>query len=197
LEGAYLENQGGSGSFGAHFERRVFFNEFMTASRLKDRRISEFTLALLEGTGWYKPNYLYAEPMTYGKNAGCAFLDTECINRETLEPNFKEFCSPLQAGGIYWTKRGMGYCGTAKEELETDENLSIEFDYWGNKTMLKINFQITAHIFVWEITLIVKIYPAQASPCWIPMSFLALEAKLLWALSLEMLILWKHQQDSA
>ncbi len=27
LEGAYLENEGGPGSFGAHFERRVFFNE--------------------------------------------------------------------------------------------------------------------------------------------------------------------------
>jgi len=140
LEGAYLENQGGSGSFGAHFERRVFFNEFMTASRLKDRRISEFTLALLEGSGWYKPNYLYAEPMTYGKNAGCAFLDTECINRETLEPNFKEFCSPLQAGGIYWTKRGMGYCGTSKEELELDESLPIAFDYWGNKTIIEDKF---------------------------------------------------------
>jgi len=138
LEGAYLENQGGSGSFGAHFERRVFFNEYMTASRLKDRRISEFTLALLEGSGWYKPNYLYAEPMTYGKNAGCAFLDTECINRETLEPNFKEFCSPLKTEGIYWTKRGTGYCGSSKNYI--DEDLIKAFDYWGDKTVVDDDF---------------------------------------------------------
>ena len=27
LEGAYIEQQGGSGSAGSHFERRVFMNE--------------------------------------------------------------------------------------------------------------------------------------------------------------------------
>lgn len=29
IEGAYLENQGDSGSKGSHFERRVFFNEVL------------------------------------------------------------------------------------------------------------------------------------------------------------------------
>ena len=28
-EGAYLENQGDSGSKGSHFERRIFFNEVL------------------------------------------------------------------------------------------------------------------------------------------------------------------------
>jgi len=134
LEGAYLENQGGGGSASSHFERRIFYNEFMTASKIRDARISEFTLAVLEGTGWYKPDYSFAEPMTYGKNAGCAFLDTECINRETLEPNFKEFCSPLKSDGISWTKRGFGYCGNTHDE--TMESLIDEFDYWGNKTVV-------------------------------------------------------------
>lgn len=27
LAGAYMENQGGSGSAGSHFERRIFYNE--------------------------------------------------------------------------------------------------------------------------------------------------------------------------
>jgi len=27
IEGAYLENEGGSGSAGSHFERRIFYNE--------------------------------------------------------------------------------------------------------------------------------------------------------------------------
>jgi leishmanolysin len=31
-----LENDGDSGSAGAHFERAVFFNEVMTASTIKD-----------------------------------------------------------------------------------------------------------------------------------------------------------------
>jgi len=134
LEGAYMENQGGPGSFGSHFERRIFFNEIMTASDMKDRRMSAFTLALLEGTGWYQVNYEYAEPMTYGKNAGCAFLDTECINRETLEPNFKEFCSPLTSVGVAWTRRGVDYCGI--DEYVADDNVISAFDYWGNKTIV-------------------------------------------------------------
>ncbi len=30
VEGAYLENQGGSGSAGSHFERRIFYNEVIS-----------------------------------------------------------------------------------------------------------------------------------------------------------------------
>jgi len=132
LEGAYLENQGGSGSFGAHFERRIFFNEFMTANDIRDPRFSEFTLALLEGTGWYKPVYTMAEPMTYGKNAGCAFLDSPCVNNVTKKAAFKEFCSPLTSAGIFHTRRAFGICGM--NNPRAGSSLVSEFDYWGNKT---------------------------------------------------------------
>ncbi len=46
----------------------------MTASAILDMRVSEFSLALLEGTGWYKVNYDLADKMTWGKNKGCDFL---------------------------------------------------------------------------------------------------------------------------
>jgi len=134
LEGAYLENEGGPGSFGAHFERRVFFNEFMTASDMKDARFSEFTLALLEGTGWYQVDYSMAEPMTYGKNQGCEFLDTKCINPNTMKASFKEFCSPLSSRGVSWTRRGFGVCGASRPEI--NYNLAKDLDYWGNKTVV-------------------------------------------------------------
>jgi len=111
----------------------------MTPSRIKDRRLSLFTLALLQGTGWYQPDYSsYAEPMTYGKDAGCAFFNTECINRETLEPNFKEFCSPLTSFGVSYTKRGLGYCGSYR--YQTSDDLISAFDYWGNKTVVWDSF---------------------------------------------------------
>ena len=138
-EGAYLENQGGSSILGSHFERRIFGNELMTAGEVFDRRISEFTLALLEGTGWYKVDYSLAEPMSYGKNEGCAFLDTKCIDPETLKPNFKEFCPNLTAEGVSWTKRGYGFCGADPAEIkyDVDPNLITAFDYWGNKTTVE------------------------------------------------------------
>jgi len=136
--GAYLENQGGSGSVGSHFERRVFGNEVMTASSMIDQRISEFSLALLEGTGWYKVNYELAEPMTYGKNKGCDFLNKKCMNKKTRTANFPEFCSPLTSRGVSWTGRGYGVCGTNFPEASSD--LIDDFDYWKNQTVVVDKF---------------------------------------------------------
>jgi len=140
LEGAYLENQGGSQSTGSHFERRIFFNEYMTASSIKDSRLSEFTLAILEGTGWYQVDYSYAEPMTYGKNRGCEFLDTPCMSKETKTSNFpEEFCTGLTTVGSFYTGRGVGPCG-AGTSLNTQSSLRSSFDYWGNKTIVADKF---------------------------------------------------------
>jgi len=138
LEGAYLENQGSPDSAGVHLERRIFYNEFMTANDLLDLRFSEFTFALLEGSGWYKVDYSYAEPMTYGKNAGCAFLDGKCINPATKEATFREFCSPLTSKGVSWTKRGFGSCG--RTSILTNPDLTSSFDHWGNKTVVSDPF---------------------------------------------------------
>ena len=40
--------------------------------------ISEFTLALLEDSGWYKANYYTGGLMRYGKNQGCYFIQNDC-----------------------------------------------------------------------------------------------------------------------
>ena len=48
-----LENQGGDMSKGAHWERRLFYNELMTASISENPVISNTTLSLFEDSGWY------------------------------------------------------------------------------------------------------------------------------------------------
>jgi len=53
IEGMELENQGGSGSLGAHWERTILHNEYMTASSINLAAVSKFTFALLEDSGWY------------------------------------------------------------------------------------------------------------------------------------------------
>ena len=59
--GAPLENQGGNGSIGAHWDRSVFQNELMTASDMNSRLIfSNLTMALLASTGWYGVDYQLA-----------------------------------------------------------------------------------------------------------------------------------------
>lgn len=47
----------------------VLENEFMTGSViLHDAIFSNFTFALLEDSGWYKPTYKYIDSMDWGKN---------------------------------------------------------------------------------------------------------------------------------
>jgi len=106
----------------------------MTASRITDARISEFTLALLEGTGWYLPDYTMAEAMTYGKGRGCNFITGSCMDKTTFEANFEEFCSPLMEVGCSWTYRGGAKCGAFR--LNTQSTLKSGTDWWGNKTIM-------------------------------------------------------------
>jgi len=103
LPGAILENQGGSGSAGSHFERRIFGSEYMTASQMNDQRISYLTLKLLESTGWYQVNYGMADPFYWGKGEGCGFF--------SATSGYKEFCSG-SAGGCNFHGRAGSYCNS-------------------------------------------------------------------------------------
>lgn len=47
-----LENEGGEESQGSHFEFQLFGNEIMVGSSKEHYRLSKFTLAFLEDTGW-------------------------------------------------------------------------------------------------------------------------------------------------
>lgn len=147
-----MENEGGTGSVNSHFERRIFYNEvifplytinltfiqYMTASTLQDVRISQFTLALLEGSGWYKPDYTKAEAITWGQNKGCSFLDSPCVNTTTQLATSEEYCSPLKKMTCSWTGRGTGVCGTTS--LKTSTTLANSYNYWGNSTIVNDAF---------------------------------------------------------
>lgn len=109
----------------------------MTASAIKDVRVTEFALALLEGTGWYQVDYSLAEPVTYGKNKGCPFLDTKCVGSGGTT-TFDEFCSPLTNFGCSWTQRGGAACGAGG--IATYSGLSSTMNYWGNNTVVSDTF---------------------------------------------------------
>lgn len=106
----------------------------MTATNLVDSRITAFTLALLEGSGWYQVNYSLADSMTWGQNQGCAFLDTTCVNSQTQTPSFKEFCPAITGTGCSWTGRGASVCGASTPAVNLKLNPAI--DYWENYTVL-------------------------------------------------------------
>jgi len=137
LEGGYLENEGGTGSAGSHWERKIFFNEFMTASSITDAVVSEFTLALLEGTGWYQVDYSFAEPFRWGYNRSCTFINNKCIDGSLNPIAQPEFCSRLKREGCTFTGRAVGFCGTRNTNIIFDDT---PYDYWGNKSIVIDSF---------------------------------------------------------
>jgi hypothetical protein len=100
LAGALMENGGGDGTSASHFERKVFLYEAMTSGAIDGRRVSEMSLALLEGSGWYTVDYSYAEPYYFGKGQGCSFVTgTSCTNFDEFCTGSSRGCAPHGRGG--------------------------------------------------------------------------------------------------
>ena len=81
IKGVELEDQGGQGSALSHWEQRILLGDYMGAVIYQEEMVvSEFTLALLEDTGWYKINYYTGGLMRFGKNKGCDFINYNCLD---------------------------------------------------------------------------------------------------------------------
>jgi leishmanolysin len=79
-----LEDQGGSGTSGTHWEKRVLLNELMvgyfTGGEVT-RSVSPMTLAYFKDSGHYDVDYSKADDpseLWFGRNAGCGFLSDKC-----------------------------------------------------------------------------------------------------------------------
>jgi hypothetical protein len=88
--GVQLEDFGGDGTVGSHWEERILLGDYMNGVLYREEEvISEFTLALLEDSGYYKANYYTGGLMQYGKNKGCAFLNEKCVINNAVNDKFK------------------------------------------------------------------------------------------------------------
>ncbi|XP_065883622.1 ciliated left-right organizer metallopeptidase-like [Dysidea avara] len=113
LKGVLLENEGGSGSARSHWESRTLSHEIMIAAstELLDNytSISNFTLNILEDSGWYKVNYttaesLYSYELLWGKGLGCGFVTADC-------DDYPYSCSPVYVNGCSYDYQAEAYCG--------------------------------------------------------------------------------------
>ena len=87
-----LEEYGGSGKVGSHWEAKILLGDYMNGYIFTNEQvISEFTLALLEDSGFYKANYYTGGLMRYRKHKGCSFIKESCVDREnhTINPLFE------------------------------------------------------------------------------------------------------------
>lgn len=103
-----------------HFNPNWILNELMAPRDQDGTVISVFTFAFLEGTGWYFPDYTYAEQATHGYNLGCSFLSESCQMSHVKHPAngktssnstlFYEFCESLGASGCFIDYNYKGNC---------------------------------------------------------------------------------------
>eukprot|EP00298_Acanthocystis_sp_HF-20_P014688 c20874_g1_i1.p1 GENE.c20874_g1_i1~~c20874_g1_i1.p1 ORF type:complete len:639 (-),score=246.94 c20874_g1_i1:355-2217(-) len=110
--GAEIEDGGSSGTAGSHFEKRIFHNEIMTGSVMKDTIITPMTLALFADMGWYtlSSSTNSVSTLTWGKGLGCSFALDKCSNW-----NSKYFCSSTrcqnkQFKGCTYDYKAKAYC---------------------------------------------------------------------------------------
>ena len=125
IKGIQLEDQGGEGSIGAHWEARYMLGDYMISTDYPEVVISDITLALFEDTGFYKVNYYTGGLFRFGKNQGCSFLEEKCVKnkKEGLETDFpNDFCledSKAFCGSSH-IARGICVIREVEEELEED-----------------------------------------------------------------------------
>eukprot|EP01122_Echinamoeba_exundans_P009994 TRINITY_DN361_c0_g1_i2.p1 TRINITY_DN361_c0_g1~~TRINITY_DN361_c0_g1_i2.p1 ORF type:complete len:661 (-),score=104.63 TRINITY_DN361_c0_g1_i2:80-2062(-) len=125
VTGFELEDGGGSGTAGAHWELRVGYNEIMTGFANTELIISNLTLSLFRDMGWYQVNYTLAEPFILGYKQGCSFALDKC-NTWTQRGTF---CTQQYTqGGERCTvdRRSKGYCDFSSNV----PNIPIQYQYF-------------------------------------------------------------------
>ncbi|XP_020244315.1 uncharacterized protein LOC109822512 [Asparagus officinalis] len=103
--GLELEDGGGRGTSGSHWEKRLLMNEIMTGSVDTRSVVSKMTLALLEDSGWYRANYSMAEHLDWGRNQGTEFVTSPC---SLWKGAYR--CNTTQLSGCTYNREAEGYC---------------------------------------------------------------------------------------
>lgn len=91
----------------------------------------ELTLAVFDSMPFYKANFSMAEPTIWGRNAGCDFLNKECVeNGVSRIPEF--FCNETRSSDMYFCRpdrTGFGYCTL----MAHYKYIPPEFRYFSNE----------------------------------------------------------------
>ena len=128
IDGIPLENYGGQGSAGSHWEARYMLGDYMISTDYPEIVISDITLAVFEDSGFYKVNYYTGGLFRFGKGEGCNFFNEKCItNGGTLFAN--EFCVKSQTPFCTSAHLAKGHCYMAKYNTELDS----QYQYFSDK----------------------------------------------------------------
>jgi hypothetical protein len=128
LQGLELEDQGGSGTAGSHWEKMLMYGDFMQGDTGADDWVfSDITFALLEDSGWYSIDYSQTDSITWGKNAGCSFFTNKCVSNGV--PSSSQFCANGDRGCTR-SRLSKGLCNLVKYT----RSLTTQFQYFSDST---------------------------------------------------------------
>lgn len=135
LEGLELEDQGGSGTAGSHWDERVAREDLMCGQIGGYKGLTVLSASFFEDSGWYKiTNKFWLHEAKIGKDKGCTFITEKCIGGDgKISTAHNDYCPTLKASIPDWTGMGCGYCGTTSDS--TDSSLASYFNYFGSNVV--------------------------------------------------------------
>jgi hypothetical protein len=127
MNGVELELQGGEGTAGSHWEKRIMYQDFMGPdSDMNDIVYSDISMALFEDSGWYTVNYKYTTKMTWGSKAGCDFINGPCIKNG--KPTSRLYCNDYTKNTCDFNRLNKGVCGMANYNYIDPEYQYFSYD---------------------------------------------------------------------
>ena len=127
LTGVPLENQGGEGSAGSHWEARYMLGDYMISTDYMDNVISDITIAMFEDSGFYEVEYYSGGLFKFGKNKGCDFLNKKCIENGNLLFE-DEFCVTPRKPMCSSSRTIKGFCAI----YEYSSSVPSAYQYFNN-----------------------------------------------------------------
>lgn len=115
----------------SHWDEKYLHSETMTPTIWSAQQyFSEFTMALMEDSGWYYVDYDIAEPFVWGRDVGCDFYDVDCVNSTSQTANHEPFfCHSSSDDGCNADYSSPGYCG-----FFTGLTIPAQFQYYSDVT---------------------------------------------------------------
>ena len=126
ITGMPLEDHGGQGSAGSHWESRYMLGDYMISTDYMDVVISDITIALFEDSELYKVEYYSGGLFKFGKNKGCSFLNDKCIVKG--KPISEEFCVIPNQPMCSQSRTSKGFCAIYKYQTA----IPSDYQYFRN-----------------------------------------------------------------
>lgn len=124
--GMQFENQGGSGTANAHWEKTLMGNDMMTGTANGKMILTGATLAFFQDTGLYTVDFGKAEDSSWGRNQGCGFINSNCSSSFVKE--FSPGARNFTCSRDYVAKT---YGGSSPRSLSDN---CYQYDYTGGYT---------------------------------------------------------------